>query len=472
MVARAVPVLSSEVQFQGRQSGAELRKAWFASASLDVVVAILGVTSPFSVRLVGDLLIAEILMLVLLPFLLAVRGRMIFRKELLPIYGLCALWLFAQILSDLYHGMTAPQQWMRSYAAITFFSFDIMLMAALTSGSTRRKLIFLGALASTSLIQVRFFPLPVMVDEPWKFGYADGVINLTLLVSCFFYARRRNAVVVLLLLGLIGINLVENFRSPLLLLFVVLAIVIPVIPERIGSLQLLPRKDSALRVISIVAFSLAAGLTARQVLAWATEKGLSGEEARKKNESQVTAGGGIQFLFSARPEFPIAMKAVADSPFLGHGSAPNEPKYREMLNDMLDETGQPSQLEEELELMGGLIPIHSFLLQAWVSAGILGSLIWFYLLALCVKSIVRVAIVLPPTAPYLTFLFIQLFWSFLFSPFGRTERMIVACTILLMLDVPKSAEPVPSLVDELHLPGWRRGRWTRQRSGRPLTLRS
>ena len=311
-----------------------------------------------------------------------------------------------------------------------------------------------------------------MADEPWKFGYADGVINLTLLASCFFYARRRNAVVVLLLLGLIGINLVENFRSPLLFLFVVLAIVIPVIPERIGSLQLLPSKGSALRVISIVAFSLAAGLAARQVLTWATEKGLSGEEGREKNESQVVAGSGIQFLFSARPELPIAIKAVADSPLLGHGSAPNEPKYQEMLNDMLEEMGQQSQLENELELMGGLIPVHSFLLQAWVSAGVLGSLIWFYLLALCVKSIVRVAIVLPPTAPYLTFLFILFFWNIFFSPFGSTERLTVACTILLMLDLPKSAQPMPSLVDELHLSGWRRGRWTRQGSGRSLTLHS
>jgi hypothetical protein len=472
MIAGPVPFLSSEVRFHGRQSGAELRNAWFASALMDVAVAILGVTSLYSVRLVGDLPIAEILMLVLLPFLLAVRGRLIFRKELLPIYGLCALWLFAQILSDLSHGMTAPQQWMRSYAAITFFSFDIMLMAALTSGSTRRKLIFLGAFAVSSLIRVRFFPLPVMAEEPWKFGYADGVINLTLLVSCFFYARRRNAVVVLLLLGLIGINLIENFRSPLLFLFVVLAIVIPVIPERIGSLQLLPRKGSALRVISIVAFSLAAGLAARQVLAWATEKGLSGEEGREKNEAQAVAGSGIQFLFSARPEFPVATKAVADSPLLGHGSAPDEPKYREMLNDMLEEMGQQSQLEDELELMGGLIPVHSFLLQAWVSAGVLGSLIWFYLLALCVKSIVRVAIVLPPTAPYITFLFILFFWNIFFSPFGSTERLTVACTILLMVDLPKPEQPMRSIVHDLHLSGSRRGRWTRQGSGRPLTLRS
>ena len=471
MITHSVRFPSFETRVDGRQSRAERRKAWLAAALLDLTLIALGFATPFSVRLVGDLPIAEILMLLLLPFLLAARGRMIFRRDLRVIYVLCALWLFAQIMSDWFHGMTSPYQWMRTYAAIIFFTFDIMMMAALTSGSTRRKLLFFGAYAVSGLVRARLFPTPFMEGEIWKFGYADGVITITLLASCYFYARRRNVVVVLFFLGLIAINLIENFRSPLLFLFVVLAIVVPVIPERLGRLQLLPRRGSASRVAAIVVFSLTAGFVAKQVLVWVTDSGIVDQEAQEKNKSQLGSGGAMHLFFAARPEFPVAMKAIADRPLLGHGSAPDEPKYQAMLNDMQEEMGQQNMFESALETLGGMIPVHSYLLQAWVAAGILGSLVWFYLLALCVKSIIRAAILLPPTAPYITYMFIMFFWNIFFSPFGSTVRLVVAGTILFMVDLPDSAVTISSMARQPHRFGWQRGRWTRQQGTRPVLMR-
>lgn len=457
---------------QTPQSRAELRRAKLAPLIFDLLVAALGVTCPFTVHLVGSLPIAEIIVLALIPMLLVARGRTIFRSDLRPIYALCALWLFAQIMTDLYRGMTAPEQWMRSYAAIIFFVFDIMVMAALTSGSTRRKLIFFGFYAGSTLLQARFFPTTLVMEPSWKFGYADGTMTLVLLLSCFFYSRRRYSIVVVLFLALIAVNLLENFRSPLLFLFVTLAIVVPFIPERVGNLQLLPGKGSAIRVATVVALSLVAGLAARSILGWATERGLAGEEAQQKNEQQAASGYWLDYLFAGRPEFRISLQAVADSPLIGHGSDPDEPKYLEMFTDRQIESGGVDMLQSLSEWLGGHIPVHSFVLQAWVGAGVLGSLVWFYLLAVCVKSILRVAITLPSAAPYFTFLFMEFFWGIFFSPFGSTERLTIACTILMMVDLLQSAEPVSSLAQGETVSGWRRGRWTRQTGGRHIPLRT
>ncbi len=433
-------------------------------------VVALGVTLPFSIRFVGDLPVAELVVLAMLPVLLVSHWRQIIRLDLLPVYGLCALWLFAQIMTDIYRGMTAPSEWMRSYAAIIFFVFDIMVMGALVSGSTRRKLLFFGSFAVSALIRTRFFPEGLPISPSWKFGYSEGTMTLALLLSCYFYRRRRYGAVVILILALIAINLVENFRSPLLFLFITLAIVVPLIPEHVGNLRLLPRQGSALRVGIVIVLSLAAGIVAREVLAWATERGISGAEEQQKNEQQAASGSWANYLFAGRPEFLVSLQAVIDSPLIGHGSDPNEPKYLEIMIDRQVETGGMDMLDSLSEWLGGRIPVHSYLLQAWVGAGILGSLIWFYLLALCVKSLVRIATTLPPTAPYFTYLLILLFWNILFSPFGSTVRMTVACVIVLMVDILGSRDPASPTKPNLHMTGWRRGRWINLEHSRPSPL--
>lgn len=227
-----------------------------------------------------------------------------------------------------------------------------------------------------------------------------------------------------------------------------------------------------MRALSVVVLSLVAGFAARSVLGWATEKGLAGEEEQQKNEQQAAAGSWLDYLFAGRPEFRVSLRAVADSPLIGHGSDPDEPKYLEMLTDQQVEAGGVDMLQNMSEWLGGHIPVHSFLLQAWVGAGVLGSLVWIYLLVVCVKSILRVAITIPPAAPYLTFLFLEFFWGIFFSPFGSTERFTIACTILMMVDLLQSAELVSSRTQGAYLSGWRRGRWARHQGGGRIPLRT
>jgi O-antigen ligase len=165
----------------------------------------------------------------------------------------------------------------------------------------------------------------------------------------------------------------------------------------------------------------------------ASSFGLLGEEAQNKNEVQAKAKGGL--LLGGRPEILVSSRAVLDSPILGHGSGAKDQKYVEMLNDLQAEYGAPVNLSYATKVGGGLIPTHSHLMGAWVQAGILGAILWFYLFFLAVKGIIRASSVRPALAPIIVFILTGLLWDILFSPFSNTRRVMVSMAIVIILDL-------------------------------------
>ena len=235
----------------------------------------------------------------------------------------------------------------------------------------------------------------------------------------------------LFLLRIAGVNLLENFRSPVLFLLVAMVLVLPVIPERIGKLQLLPRAGGVLRVVVLTGLALIAGKSAVVLIDLVTSAGLIGEEAQAKNEEE--AKGGV--LLGGRPEILVSSRAVWDSPVLGHGSEAKDFKYVEMLNDLRAEAGMQANLADLEASSADMIPTHSHLMGAWVWAGILGAVFWAYILWLAGKGILEVSTLLPPSAPLYAYVIIGLFWNVLFSPFGQSARMGDALAIVIVIDL-------------------------------------
>ncbi len=398
----------------------------------DFFILFFGITCSFSVHLVGQLPIAEIVAIPTLPFLLLTRRKEIFRPGLRTVYVLLLLWLIGQVVTDAVR-RTATVDRMIADAGIVFFAMDIMLLAAFISNSDRRKVLFFLGFGVGVILGTRFDPTGWAPDYPWKFGYGPGVILLVVLLSCFFYKRRAYPVVILLYMGLILVNLLANYRSPILFLIVSGILVIPVIPERIGRLRLLPRNGRVAQVALLSALGLAGGWAAQAAVSWATNRGLAGEEARRKNLAQMESKGGL--LFGGRPEIFVSMIAVKDSPIIGHGARAKDYRYIELLADIGEERNLPGDPQFDEELFQGLIPTHSHLIGSWVTAGILGSLVWFYLFWIALKSLVETVALRPPLAPLYTYLLIMLVFDTWFSPFGSTERAREAGLIIIMFDL-------------------------------------
>jgi hypothetical protein len=423
------------------------------STGADILAFSIGLTGSFMVKLVGELPVSEALILLILPVLLIMHGRRLLRPGLKIIFILLALWLFSQVLTDIYRG-TSAFDWVRSDANICFFAIDLVCVAVLLGRNERRKVIFIAAYAIGSLLAARYQPSQEAVQYPWKFGYAGGIISLVILASCYFYSRRRYTIALILLAGIMGVNLLKNYRGPVLDLLIVIALVMPLIPERIGRLRLLPRKGTGLRVVVLATMALGAGMAAAGLVYWVTAAGLVGEEAQIKNQAEAQSGGGL--LLGGRPEILVSSQAVWDSPILGHGSYARDFKYIEMLNDIEARWGQQLDLRDVEQQGQGLIPAHSHLMGAWVQAGILGAVFWAYVLWLSLKGIVRVSLLLPPLAPLYAMMLVSFVWGIWFSPFASTERTQAALVIIFTLDLLDTKVPGFQALERPSRSKWRR----------------
>lgn len=395
---------------------------------------VLGVGAELVVRFGGDLPVAEIIVLACTLPLLVVKGRRAFRSDLRPVFILMGCWLINQILTDIYR-KTPFLDWTRGDAAIVFFALDLAFVAMLMSQNTRRKILFFAGLALGALLEPKLQPTDMSTDYPWKFGYAMGVNLSVVLLACYFYNRRRYLPVLLLLCGVGAVNLLFNFRSPVLLLLLTIALAVPVIPERIGPWVVLPPAGTKRRLLILVLLAVTVSLAAGGIVKMASAAGYLGEDAREKNEMQSHVRGGL--LLGGRPEIVASSRAVFDSPLLGHGSWAKDFRYTELVYDEMYERGMGSgeDIDSIEEYSEGLIPTHSHLMGAWVWAGIMGGVFWGYVFWIVSKATIQMSMARPLFASLYMYFCIAMLWDILFSPFGTSRRLIEATVIVVAVDL-------------------------------------
>ena len=198
-------------------------------------------------------------------------------------------------------------------------------------------------------------------------------------------------------------------------------------------------------VLALSLFIIVGSIGILQAYQYAARSGYLGEDAQKKY--QMEASGKYGVLLGGRTELLASLPAVYDSPILGHGSwAKNRIYYIGEVRalELLRYKGALDISREEL--IDGLIPAHSYLLQAWVYGGIVGALFWVWVYVFVVRALMRVypaTVVLLPVAAFMAF---SLFWDILFSPYGMTTRIVVPYYIVLLAScvdmIPQKATQV------------------------------
>ncbi|WP_058185443.1 hypothetical protein [Terracidiphilus gabretensis] len=407
---------------------------WARSLIGDILALLVGLGSCYSFTLIGDIHLSEIILIPSLALLLAVHSnRLQLRKRRLGIIVVLLLaWLFSQVITDIYR-LTPLKDWIRGQANILFFLMDLIGLAILLKGNMRRQMVFLFGLAIGVTLSAKLQPgLYQGEADALKFAYCWSILYLVAVASSYFYGQGRYAIVGLLMIGDIGFNILFNFRTIVLTMFVSACLVLPIIPERIGRVRILPPARTRARVLVTVGITLIAGTMIGKTMTLLAASGALGHEAQQKNEVQTTAGWGI--LIGGRPEILVSSRAVIDSPILGHGSWAKDPKYHKMLVDIETEYGIKVPQGSESRY-GGLIPAHSHLMSAWVDAGILGGIFWIYILVSTVKSLLKASMSQLPLKPAYISLLVLFLWDIMFSPFGGLRRVTVGFMIVLICDV-------------------------------------
>lgn len=394
-------------------------------------------SSFYTVHLGGQLPIGEIIMLAMLPAALILRHERIFQSRYKWAYILMAVWLFSEILSDVHAG-TSPVDRAKGMARILFFGIDLATISVLVGSNLRRIKIFALGLVIMYLVDAKGASGYFGAGPEWKMYlfFACGIALF--LLSSPSFARGRYLLVWISIAFLAVTSVYLGARSATLFSLVAAAPMATRTLSRFGIVGKSPRQR-AFKFILLAILAIGAAWAAQKAVRVAMRSGIY--DAAQDAKFQQQDAGKLGVLFGGRPEGLVAIRAIRDSPIIGYGSYASNPKYTVMLQDFRYKYGyaDTDAISEENSEGEPLIPAHSHITMAWIDGGVLASFIWFYLLWVCGRSIVRLTDVFHPLAPLYCFLFISMFWDILFSPFGETRRMQEAFYIVLMFNLPSAA---------------------------------
>jgi hypothetical protein len=410
-------------------------------SALDLWAFVVPAVSFIQIAVVGQLILSEILMLVMLPWLWSARDRHSLPRWFLVLW---AGWLLSQVVTDVVVG-SAFEDFARGWAAIIFTITDFAAILVLASTPRRARLFALG-LAAGGVLGYFIVPVGFALGDPWKFALAVPV-GFALATCLSGRAASRLpwlTIGAMLLFG--AFNLVFGFRS---LGGVSLLTAGYLILSAIAGRPKAARTRSMLRASAGLVFLTVAVVGVLQLYDAAASGGLLGPAAQAKYIGQ---SGQLGVLLGGRPEILASAQAIIDSPVLGHGSWARDVTYSELLVAQLSSLNYGA----DAPFYGGdLIPAHSYLIGSWVWAGFLGGAFWLAVLAIAAGLLANLYSFRVELAPLLVFSTMLLLWNIAFSPYGAGARILACYGIALCLLGLRQVRRF--LVD---LPPRRRAAWT------------
>jgi hypothetical protein len=413
--------MSSALVWDSR-SGSGARSVDHANRLLAAMMVVaIGLLVAVDITVVSTVYAAEFALLAVLPFTLVAKRELDPRILLLLLLGVG--WLWSQVVTDIIRD-SSFDDYARGWARIAFALVNLVALWFLVGGRLQRQLFFAAGLAGGFALRFALDPSQLAEGDPWKFGLAVPVtLGMTIMASTT--VAQATWFVQPALLGFASfVNMMLGFRSLAGVCFLA-AVLLILRPKGAGGVRLTPIAVVLVAAVAAVAFFIGYQRAAKD--------GLLGPAAAVKFESQ--ARGDLGILLVGRPETYPSILAIRDSPFIGHGSWPSDPQYRLAMAAELRSGGYLVYEAADTDL----IPTHSYLLGAWVEAGIIGAVFWVAVLALCISALLAIQRSLSAFAPLAAFLGFWLTWDVLFSPFGTDRRIIAPFAIVVLVSALRDA---------------------------------
>ncbi len=388
-------------------------------SALDVWAFVLPAVSFIEITVVGRLIVTEILLFAMLPWLWGARDRLPLPRWFVMLW---AGWLLAQIVTDIVVG-SAFEDYARGWAAIVFTFTNFAAILVLASTPRRARLFALG-MAVGGILGYLFVPNVYAAFDPWKWAFALPV-GLALAAGLSGTVGAKLPWLTVAAFAAFGaLNLFFGFRS---LGGVSLVTAGYLAISSVAGRRQTTANRSVLRAGVGLAILAVAMVGMLQLYDAAASAGLLGSDAQAKYETQ---SGTLGVLVGGRSEGLAATQAIIDSPILGHGSWAKDFTYVDLLAE------RQSSLGYEIGAGYsdvGLIPAHSYLMGSWVWAGFLGGVFWLAILGIAVWLLANLYSFRVELAPLIVFSTMLLLWSIAFSPYGFSARIAAPYGIALCL---------------------------------------
>jgi O-antigen ligase len=376
----------------------------------DIIVILLAFFWFIEIKIVGRLFLLELVYLIIAVVLILSPACLSLSPFLRKFFVLLAVWLLGLMFADWYWG-TSFVDYARGWSKVFFFGINVFVIYQLCRNKPRRLFLYLFGLALGGLVQPSFFPENLFLEGgTWKFGYGFPVTILTILAAYYFSVNLR-----MVTFGLALLNLGLGYRS--MALFCLAGSMLSIWSKSPSNISINKKLAFFTKISFII---LVVGISSYVYYEFGVVK------SSIIDLGQVALEGEAKNPLYGRLEFIGGLKAVWDSPLIGRGSYPRDPYYSQYMELLAESLGKGWEQKDYL------IPTHSFVLGAWVEAGILGALFWLFVLFESVKSMTNLLYGNIRSIELCGFLISLLIWGILFSPLSGNERIFIAFCIVVV----------------------------------------
>ena len=405
------------------------RKSATRLSGEDFLVFVISFLQCYRFNLVGVVSGAD--MALLLAFIVYLLRKRIFipRGPARKFYIFASLWLISQIATDLIRH-SPFRDYARGWSMIGLVMINFAIMCTLFYRRPRRILIYGWGIVAAGVITMLFEFDAGEFNPPdrWKMGWAYFVTLAIFLYVSRKECRRSVQLALMFGIGLLNIFLLARSMGAICLGAGLYVAMTPALRKREarGAHMSLGTK------FALIAGTIVGGSIIYFGYSYVAAQGMLGDAAREKFQEQNS--GKYGFLLGGRVQLLSTIPAIIDSPIIGHGSWARDVKYEVIMRQALIVLDYKGALEMSRdELVEGLIPTHSILLQAWVWAGFLGALFWAWVGILIVRSLTFIYPVAANLIPLLALVSLLTLWDILFSPFGLDRRQLVPYYFVLIV---------------------------------------
>lgn len=393
--------------------------------ALAILSLLCGGAGPIRLEAVGNLYLAELLLLPLLIITLVIKGG-----STIPRLGMFWVFLIAGVaslvgymISDLVVG-TEPSQYLRGWGRVILLIVNCVALIALVSHGIRYLWCFVLGWGLVGIVYLLSTGVPLNV---WKLGYGEYAGMVVVSVCSIF--PRAFASFGMLTFGVI--NLLLDYRNLGAVSVIVAAAMWAASSSEQGQVRLVYRYIKLAITASVPVIIVSA------ILAVTLD-----EFGERRNISNVGRTASIV----------VSLKAIADSPIIGYGSWTQNEEYARLLRKEYRErlgAGNVNRMNYDSTFRA-----HSQILQSWIEGGVLGATFFIAYGFFLIKAGYRLIFSVPVNNyfPLLSYFILLGAWNLLASPFGGDQRLLVAvvaaCIAAVMLaDMVPGEAPAKASID-------------------------
>ena len=386
-------------------SGWNLRSLYFCGLAF-----LVGLLHPWTISLVGQLPIGELVILFLIGQTLLLTALTARLPALPSPRVLCffaavqVIALLSYVVSDLYRG-SLPVDMIRGWSRMVFLLADMFGFAILL-GADPRAFAWQQAGFGFSFIQVIL--VPPLFGDYWKFGFGFPLTALALMAVPYFSGRAAIAGTLATLVGLGGLHTAMGFRSAGGACWVIAALL---------ALRYIPLR---LRQGMMLAGMAAIVIASPHMVAHTFTS-----ESARANRSNIERGAMLQ----------AAWEAVSESPLIGQGSWFSKSNVTDnfvLIRRAAAQENRGSIGFDESDIEE--VAIHSQILASLAEGGIFGGM-FFICYGLGILWGIWHTLGAAPWSwllPTRLFLFVTSFWDILMTPFSGPIRLNIALVAVLV----------------------------------------